>query len=97
MENEMLAMTILAAVAGAAASVPNSPSIRRDVEVPITDLDLSRPSDVAELDRRLQRAAWKACGPLDGTNPLAWALVKECHADALERARADARARFSKS
>ena len=97
MENEMLAMTIFAALASAASDVSGTPLFRRDVEVSLADLDLTNGRHVEELDRRLKRAAWEACGPVHGTDPLTWALAKECQEDALRRARSAARARISKS
>lgn len=93
----MLAMTIFAALTSAAAGLPSVPVVRRDVEVSIADLDLTDARQVKELDRRLRKAAARACGSVDGTDPSAWAHYKDCFGDALMRARAEAQTRLSRS
>lgn len=93
----MLAMTIVAAMAGALTGEPGASFVRRDVEVPIADLDLSQAGDVAELRRRLGPAASRACGSVDGTDPQARAEHEACRRDALKRAELAYRARAEAS
>ncbi len=54
--------TLLVALAPVAAQANEALLIRKSVTVPVSDLDLSRPSDAAALNARIRRAAEQVCG-----------------------------------
>ena len=67
-----------------------------------SDLDLSRPADVARLDRRIEIAARTACGPTSSADPEGMREVRRCRAQAseaasLQRSRAIAAAQLGSS
>lgn len=68
-------MSILFAVAALAAAAGGAPATHT---VAIGDLDLSRPADVATLDRRLAAAARKVCAEPGSAVYGTYAATKSC-------------------
>ena len=68
-------MSILYAVAALAAAAGGAPATRT---VAVGDLDLSRPADVAKLDRRLTAAARKVCAEPGSAVFGSYAASKTC-------------------
>lgn len=86
-----LALALLAAPALAAA--PTTPADVATAAVRISDLDLSRPSDAARLEKRVKAAAMSVCG----AEPFSAAMVKrtvqqsDCYRETLAQASTSAR------
>ncbi len=82
--------TIILAAALAAALAPTAADAqkRRDIRVPVADLDLRTSDGLAVLDKRLRRAAAIACGTAYPLDEVAVADMNRCRADALARATA---------
>lgn len=78
--------TILTLALGAIAVVPAAAG---SIAVPYADLNLTRPAAVAELDRRLVRAARRVCEP-QGRDLHAARQAALCRSEALASARSRA-------
>lgn len=58
--------------------------------VSYSDLDLAKPADVLELDRRIEAVAREACEQLAGVFPLSDARTPDCVAEAVAGAKTQA-------
>lgn len=82
--NRLIAVSLLACAATAAAASPASelPS----VEVRYADLDLSKPAGVQVLYRRIRAAAREVCGSLELRSPRQTRRWQDCYDGSLEKA-----------
>jgi UrcA family protein len=85
MKSVLAASALLVALAGALA--PTAAAERRSQTIRVSDLDLSRPADVARLAKRINRAANEICNqsrPDDGFD--AYQRDRDCRVAAIGRA-----------
>lgn len=83
----MKTMFTAAAVAALALAGPVVAQESVSIEVDVSDLDRSNPSDAAELDRRVATAARRVCGSAEARTLAAITRVQTCRADAVSGAR----------
>jgi UrcA family protein len=92
----MKTILIIAALASLGLAVPaqaeSTALDSRSQVVNFSKLDLGSQAGIRELDRRIGAAARQACGTPSAADPTGWSKVKDCRANAVERA-ADQRSR----
>ena len=82
----MKALVVAAALIGAAPAVAQVDADQvESIEVRIGDLDLTRASDAARLDRRLAMAVRRVCGPPEAASLDAYRAVAVCREEAAAR------------
>ena len=94
----MIRFSLLAALAASAVAVPAVGQTNDGVSVVRhTDLKLSKLHDIARLDRRIDRAASTACGPVSSIDPAGVDAHTRCKRETIAATRAQRDAAIRRS
>ena len=86
---------IAALIAGCCSLPANAQPIRTSRSVSLVDINLSSEAGRADLDRRLQRAAYSVCGAKSSGDGIGNDRIDNCRAETLAKARRDVEMRMA--
>jgi UrcA family protein len=87
--NTLLVLALALSVPAACLAVPPGDEDPRSRAIQVSDLDLSRPAEAAQLYRRIERAAIYVCEPFASDSLARTMLYRKCVSGAVARAVAD--------